>query len=142
MCETCISKFPLTTTFTLHSVFKVRAMIQILKRFGWTWAGLLVSNDDYGLHVARSFQSDLAQSGGGCLAYSEILPWGDNPAELTRIVEVMRKSTARVVIVFAHQIHMIQLMEEVSMYTPHLIMMTDLLDKNTENKEYVKLHCA
>ena len=94
-------------------------MIQILKRFGWTWAGLLVSDDDYGLHVARSFRSDLAQSGGGCLSYSEILPWGDNTAELKRIVEVMKKSTARVVIVFAHQIHMIQLMEEVSMCTPH-----------------------
>lgn len=95
---------------------QVRAVIQILKRFGWTWVGLLISDDDYGLHVARSFLSDLVQSGGGCLAYSEILPWGSNPAELKRIVEVMKKSTARVVIVFAHQIHMIQLMEEVSIY--------------------------
>lgn len=89
-------------------------MIEILKRFGWTWAGLLVSDDDYGLHVSQTFQSDLAQSGGGCLAYSEILPWGENPAELKRIVEIMKRSTARVVIVFAHQIHMIQLLEEVS----------------------------
>ena len=88
-------------------------MIQILKRFGWTWVGLLVSDDDYGLHAAQSFHIELTQSGGGCLAYSEILPWGENPAELTRIVEVMKKSTARVVIVFAHQINMIQLMEEV-----------------------------
>ena len=88
-------------------------MIQILNHFGWTWAGLLVSDDDYGLHAARSFQSDLAQSGGGCLAYFEILPWGSDQAELRRIVEVMKKSTARVVIVFAHESHMINLMEEV-----------------------------
>ena len=96
-------------------------MFQIMKHFGWTWAGLLVSDDDYGRHVARSFQSDLTESIGGCLAYSEILPWGDNPAELKRIVHVIKKSTARVVIVFAHQIHMIQLMEEVftvSIYIP------------------------
>ena len=88
-------------------------MIQILKHFGWTWVGLLVSDDDYGLHVARSFQSDLAQFGGGCLAYSEVLPWGNDPAERRRIVEVMKKSTARVVMVFAHEIHIYQLMEEV-----------------------------
>ncbi|XP_049919022.1 extracellular calcium-sensing receptor-like [Epinephelus moara] len=112
----CLSdrgRFPSFFRTIPSDAFQVRAMIQILKHFGWTWAGLLVSDDDYGLHVARSFQSDLAQSGGGCLAYSEILPWGDNPAELKRIVEVMKTSTARVVIVFAHRIHMIQLMEEV-----------------------------
>ncbi|XP_074496735.1 extracellular calcium-sensing receptor-like [Sebastes fasciatus] len=112
----CLSdrqRFPSFFRTIPSDAFQVRAMIQILKRFGWTWVGLLVSDDDYGLHVARSFQSDLTQSGGGCLAYSEILPWGENPAELKRIVEVMKKSTARVVIVFAHQIHMIQLMEEV-----------------------------
>ncbi|KAM8769847.1 extracellular calcium-sensing receptor-like [Acanthopagrus schlegelii] len=112
----CLSnrqRFPSFFRTIPSDAFQVRAMIQILKCFGWTWAGLLVSDDDYGLHVARSFQSDLAQSGGGCLAYSEILTWGDNTAELKRIVEVMKKSTARVVIVFAHQIHMIQLMEEV-----------------------------
>ncbi|KAG7235050.1 hypothetical protein INR49_003415, partial [Caranx melampygus] len=88
-------------------------MIQILKHFGWTWAGLLISDDDYGLGAARSFHTDLGPSGGGCLAYTEILPWGDNPAELRRIVDVMKKSTARVVIVFAHESHMIDLMEEV-----------------------------
>lgn len=88
-------------------------MIQILKHFSWTWAGLLVSDDDYGLHAARSFQSDLAESGGGCLAYVEVLPWGEDRPELRRIVDVMKASTALVVIVFAHETHMINLMEEV-----------------------------
>lgn len=88
-------------------------MIQILKHFGWTWAGLLVSDDDYGLHAARSFQSDLAESGRGCLAYLEVLPWGEDRPELRRIVRAMKQSTARVVIVFAHESHMINLMEEV-----------------------------
>ncbi|XP_054460794.1 extracellular calcium-sensing receptor-like [Anoplopoma fimbria] len=112
----CLSdrqRFPSFFRTIPSDAFQVRAMIQILKRFGWTWAGLLVSDDDYGLHVARTFQSDLAQSGGGCLAYSEILPWGEHPAELKRIVEIMKKSTARVVIVFVHPFHMTQLMEEV-----------------------------
>uniref|UniRef100_A0A3Q1J2R3 G-protein coupled receptors family 3 profile domain-containing protein n=1 Tax=Anabas testudineus TaxID=64144 RepID=A0A3Q1J2R3_ANATE len=112
----CLSdrqRFPSFFRTIPSDAFQVRAMIQILKHFGWTWVGLLVSDDDYGLHVSRSFQSDLTQSGGGCLAYSEILPWGNDPNEYKRIVDVMSKSTARVVIVFAHQAHMIQLMEEV-----------------------------
>nr|XP_033488001.1 extracellular calcium-sensing receptor-like [Epinephelus lanceolatus] len=112
----CLSdrqKFPSFFRTIPSDAFQVRAMIQILRRFGWTWAGLLISDDDYGLHAARSFQSDLAQSGGGCLAYLEVLPWGNDPAELRRIVAVMRKSTARVVIVFAHENLMINLMKEV-----------------------------
>lgn len=88
-------------------------MIQILKRYGWTWVGLLVSDDDYGLHAARSFQSDLAQSGGGCLAYVKVLPWASDPVEFRQIVTLMKTSTARVVIVFSHEIQMINLMEEV-----------------------------
>ena len=92
-------------------------MIQILKRFGWTWVGLLVSDDDYGLHVARSFQSDLVQSGEGCLAYLEVLPWGNEPSKIRRIVDVMKKSTARVVIVFAHESHTINLIDEVGLKT-------------------------
>nr|XP_043887447.1 extracellular calcium-sensing receptor-like [Solea senegalensis] len=118
----CLSdrqKFPSFFRTIPSDAFQVNAMIQILKHFGWTWAGLLFSDDDYGVHAARSFHSDLGPAGGGCLAYTEILPWGDDPAELRRIVDVMRKSTARVVIVFAHESHMINLMEEVNQFWEH-----------------------
>ena len=90
-------------------------MIEILKHFGWTWVGLLVSDDDYGFYVAQSFISDLADSGEGCLAYLEVLPRDNEPVKLRRIVEIMKKSTARVVIVFAHEAHSLNLMEEVGL---------------------------
>ncbi|XP_073342564.1 extracellular calcium-sensing receptor-like [Pagrus major] len=111
----CLSdrqKFPSFFRTIPSDAFQVRAMIQILNHFGWTWAGLLVSDDDYGLNAARSFQSDFVRSGAGCLAYFEILPWENDRAELRRIVDVMKKSTARVVIGFAHESNMIDLMEE------------------------------
>ncbi|XP_030600102.1 extracellular calcium-sensing receptor-like [Archocentrus centrarchus] len=112
----CLSdrqKYPSFFRTIPSDAFQVRAMIQILKHFGWTWAGLLVSDDDYGLHAARSFQSELSLSGEGCLAYVEVLPWDKETNELRRIVNGMRKSTARVVIVFEHPSRMINLMEEV-----------------------------
>nr|XP_043887671.1 extracellular calcium-sensing receptor-like [Solea senegalensis] len=111
-CLTDRQKFPSFFRTIPSDAFQVNAMIQILKHFGWTWAGLLISDDDYGVHAARSFHSDLGPAG-GCLAYTEILPQGYDPAELRRIVDVMRKSTARVVIVFAHQSRTINFMNEV-----------------------------
>ncbi|XP_029699310.1 extracellular calcium-sensing receptor-like [Takifugu rubripes] len=112
-CLTNRQRFPSFFRTIPNDAFQVRAMIQILKHFGWTWVGLLVSDDDYGLHVARSFQSDLAQSGHGCLAYLEVLPWDGDLSENRRIVHVIKESTARVLMVFAHEFHMIHLMEEV-----------------------------
>ncbi|XP_071353279.1 extracellular calcium-sensing receptor-like [Trachinotus anak] len=112
----CLSdrqRFPSFFRTIPSDAFQVRAMIQILKHFGWTWIGLLVTDDDYGLHVAQSFQSDLSQSGGGCLAYLEVLPWDSDQSELKRIVYMIKTSTAHVVMVFAHEGQMIQLMEEV-----------------------------
>ena len=88
-------------------------MLQIMRRFQWTWAGLLYSDDSYGHNNAQIFQWELAQSGLGCLAYVELMPWDNDPAELQRIVSVMKTSTARVVFVFVYGIHMIKLMDEV-----------------------------
>uniref|UniRef100_A0A3Q1IYA2 G-protein coupled receptors family 3 profile domain-containing protein n=2 Tax=Anabas testudineus TaxID=64144 RepID=A0A3Q1IYA2_ANATE len=112
-CLTDRRRFPSFFRTIPSDAFQVHAMIQILKHFGWTWVGLIVTNDDYGLNVARSFQSALDQSGGGCLAYLEVLPWNNDPSELKRTVHVIKTSKARVVMVFVHKIHIIELMEEV-----------------------------
>ncbi|CAL9684083.1 unnamed protein product [Knipowitschia caucasica] len=112
----CLSdrqKYPAFFRTIPSDAFQVHAIIQILKHFAWSWVGLLVSDDDYGLHAAQSFQSDLSQSGETCLAYVEILPWGKNKYEFERIVNVIKKSTAQVVIAFAHESNVIQLMEEI-----------------------------
>uniref|UniRef100_A0A3P8VUQ5 G-protein coupled receptors family 3 profile domain-containing protein n=1 Tax=Cynoglossus semilaevis TaxID=244447 RepID=A0A3P8VUQ5_CYNSE len=112
----CLSdrqKFPSFFRTIPSDSFQVRAMIQIMKHFGWTWAGLLYSGDDYGVHAARSFQSDLGLAAESCLAYTEVLPWDNDPVELRRIVNILRTSTARVVVAFSPKSYMINLMEEV-----------------------------
>uniref|UniRef100_A0A3P9B6I0 G-protein coupled receptors family 3 profile domain-containing protein n=1 Tax=Maylandia zebra TaxID=106582 RepID=A0A3P9B6I0_9CICH len=115
--STSTNSIAISNVLGLYRVPMVRAMIQILKHFGWTWAGLLVTDDDYGLHAARSFQSELSVSGEGCLAYTEVLPWDKDTDELRRIVDVMKTSTARVVIVFEHPSRIIHLIDEVSLNT-------------------------
>lgn len=87
-------------------------MIQILRRLGWTWVGLVFSDDDYGVHAARSFHSSLAESG-GCVAYSQVLPKDNRPTELQRIVGEIKSSSARVVVVFSNEAYLLPLVDEV-----------------------------
>ncbi|XP_045559375.1 extracellular calcium-sensing receptor [Salmo salar] len=101
----------ISSVLGLFRVPMVRAMIQILHRLGWTWVGLVFSDDDYGFHAARSFHSSLAKSG-GCVAYSQVLPKDNRPTELQRIVGEIKSSTARVVVVFSNEAYLLPLVDE------------------------------
>ena len=91
----------------------MRAILQILRRFEWTWVGLLFSDDEAGRDAALLLQSDLDQSGLGCVSYSETLPFNKDLAKLQRIVTVMKTSTARVVIAFGYGTYYYNVLEEV-----------------------------
>nr|XP_029527977.1 extracellular calcium-sensing receptor-like [Oncorhynchus nerka] len=111
----CLSdrgKYPSFFRTIPSDAFQVRAMIQILRRLGWTWVGLVFSDDDYGVHAARSFHSSLAESG-GCVAYSQVLPKDNRPTELQRIVGEIKSSSARVVVVFSVEAYLLPLVDEV-----------------------------
>uniref|UniRef100_A0A673WL14 Extracellular calcium-sensing receptor-like n=1 Tax=Salmo trutta TaxID=8032 RepID=A0A673WL14_SALTR len=111
----CLSnrgKYPSFFRTIPSDAFQVRAMIRILHRLGWTWVGLVFSDDDYGFHAARSFHLSLAESG-GCVAYSQVLPKDNRPTELQRIVGEIKSSTARVVVVFSNEAYLLPLVDEV-----------------------------
>ncbi|XP_001332817.5 extracellular calcium-sensing receptor [Danio rerio] len=92
--------------------FQVRAMVNILKHFGWTWVGLIYSDDDYGNYAAQSFLQDI-QIYGGCVAFTEILPLNNNRKYIEHVVGVIQASTARVVVVFSTSTYVLPLMDEV-----------------------------
>nr|XP_023648436.1 extracellular calcium-sensing receptor-like [Paramormyrops kingsleyae] len=90
--------------------FQVRAMVQILQRYNWTWVGLVVSDDDYGLYAARAFREEVARF--GCVAFHETLPRDNSRVEVKRIVAVVLQSTARVIVVFSTEAYLLPLAEE------------------------------
>ncbi|XP_035240782.1 extracellular calcium-sensing receptor-like [Anguilla anguilla] len=92
--------------------FQVRAMVQILQRYGWKWVGLLFSDDDYGVHAAQSFRQEVSHF--GCVAFSEMLPHNNDRAEVQRIVSIIRYSTARVVVAFSAEAYLLPLTEEIA----------------------------
>ncbi len=90
-------------------------MVQILRHFGWSWVGLLYSDDDYGIYASVSFKQE-TQLFGGCVAFSENLPHDNNPKDIRRIIGVIQASTARVVVVFSTSSYLMTLMDEVVLH--------------------------
>ncbi|XP_073707070.1 extracellular calcium-sensing receptor-like [Garra rufa] len=111
----CLSnrkKYPSFFRTIPSDAFQVRAMVQILKYFGWTWVGLIYSDDDYGVNAGQSFLQEM-QLFGGCVAFSEILPHDNNPKDIQHITRVIQASTARVVVVFSTPSFLIPLIDDV-----------------------------
>ncbi|KAL1256614.1 hypothetical protein QQF64_012159 [Cirrhinus molitorella] len=111
----CLSnrkKYPSFFRTIPSDAFQVRAMVQILKYFGWTWVGLIYSDDDYGVNAAQSFLQEM-QLFGGCVAFSEVLPHDNNPKDIQHITRVIQASTARVVVVFSTPSFLIPLIDDV-----------------------------
>ncbi|XP_065138737.1 extracellular calcium-sensing receptor-like [Paramisgurnus dabryanus] len=120
----CLSdrkKYPSFFRTIPSDAFQVQAMIQILRYFGWTWVGLLYSDDDYGIYAAQSFHQEM-QLFGGCVAFSEILPYDNNRRDIQRIVKVIQASTAKVIVAFS---------------TDLFFLMDELLMQNVTGKQWI-----
>nr|XP_015216178.1 PREDICTED: extracellular calcium-sensing receptor-like [Lepisosteus oculatus] len=110
----CLSnrkEFPSFFRTIPSDTFQVKAMVQIFRHYGWTWIGVIVSNDDYGLYALKLFTEEVNRF--GCIAFTEILPLINNKAEILKIVKTIRESTAKVIAVFPTGAYMIPLAEEI-----------------------------
>ncbi|XP_069053823.1 extracellular calcium-sensing receptor-like [Lepisosteus oculatus] len=110
----CLSnrkEFPSFFRTIPSDTFQVKAMVQIFKHYGWTWVGVIVSNDDYGLYAAKTFIEEVNKF--GCIAFSEILPRNNDKSEILKIIRTIKQSTAKVIAVFSTGAYLIPLTEEI-----------------------------
>nr|XP_046170140.1 extracellular calcium-sensing receptor-like [Oncorhynchus gorbuscha] len=80
--------------------FQAAALAHLIRHFGWTWIGAVRSDSDYGNNGMAAFLK-AAQVEGICVEYSEAF-YRTNPlSRVQRVADVIRSSTARVVVAFA-----------------------------------------
>ncbi|XP_064159388.1 extracellular calcium-sensing receptor-like [Anguilla rostrata] len=80
--------------------YQVKAIAHLLQKFGWMWVGLVTEDDDYARFAVQGLLKEFKNTG-VCLAYHEIIPKVYNQKRVLEILDVMNRSTARVVISFA-----------------------------------------
>ncbi|XP_027136479.1 extracellular calcium-sensing receptor [Larimichthys crocea] len=93
--------------------FQADALAKLVKHFGWTWIGAVRSDSDYGNNGMATFL-DAAQKEGICVEYSESFYRTHPQSRIQRVADVIRRSTAVVVVAFLASTELRILMEELA----------------------------
>uniref|UniRef100_A0A6Q2X351 G-protein coupled receptors family 3 profile domain-containing protein n=1 Tax=Esox lucius TaxID=8010 RepID=A0A6Q2X351_ESOLU len=98
----CLSnrkKYPSFFRTIPSDLYQSQALAKLVKHFGWTWVGVVNSNSDYGNNGMATF-IEAAHQEGVCVEYQEAIFRTDSREKLLKTVRVMRRATARVVVLF------------------------------------------
>ncbi|XP_029435598.1 extracellular calcium-sensing receptor-like [Rhinatrema bivittatum] len=108
-------KFQFPSFFrTLPSdVIQALGQAQLVTHLGWTWVGVLSTEDDYGTLGSQILKEEL-QKRGVCVAFHETFPLVPSSVKINRIVEVVRRSSANVILVFSSDPFVLPVMQELS----------------------------
>ncbi|KAJ7995372.1 hypothetical protein DPEC_G00243880 [Dallia pectoralis] len=116
-CSVLESKFQFPTFLRTipNDVYQSDAMARLVLHFGWTWVGTIAADDDYGKYGIKAFK-DQVEEAGVCISFSETLPKISSPGDITRIVETVVKSTAKIIVVFSSDVDLSPLIQELLRY--------------------------
>ncbi|KAA0714818.1 Extracellular calcium-sensing receptor [Triplophysa tibetana] len=89
-----------------------RVLALIVKHFGWSWVGAVNSDNDYGNNGMAIFLNS-AKKEGICIEYS-VKFYRTEPEKLQKVVNTMKKGTAKVIVAFVSFLEMGLLIEQLS----------------------------
>uniref|UniRef100_A0A671U604 Olfactory receptor C family, u1 n=1 Tax=Sparus aurata TaxID=8175 RepID=A0A671U604_SPAAU len=94
-------------------LFQVRGLVQMVTFLGWLWVGTLGTTDDYSHYGIQEFSNQFRQQG-GCLAFHLTIPKSPRATDIQEMAERLQSSTAKVVVVFASEVQLLDLFLELA----------------------------
>ncbi|XP_070827142.1 extracellular calcium-sensing receptor-like [Chaetodon trifascialis] len=92
-------------------LFQVKGLVQLVTFLGWFWVGTIGTTDDYSHYGIQEFSNQFRQRG-GCLAFHLTIPKSPTAAEIEEMADRLQSSTSQVVVVFASQVQLLDLLSE------------------------------
>ncbi|CAJ0965686.1 unnamed protein product [Ranitomeya imitator] len=92
-------------------MFQTRGLAELILYFGWTWVGLLASDNDYGQIGIQIITQEIVQAG-ACVAFIENIMTGQPNSGAPHIVNVIKDSSAKVVLVLSSNADFMPVVEE------------------------------
>nr|XP_019943681.1 PREDICTED: extracellular calcium-sensing receptor-like [Paralichthys olivaceus] len=81
-------------------IYQSKALAKLVKHFGWTWVGAIRTNSDYGNGGMATFL-EAAEKEGVCVEYSVAIYRTDPRKWFLEVVDIIKKSTSKVIVAFA-----------------------------------------
>ncbi|XP_043943112.1 extracellular calcium-sensing receptor-like [Protopterus annectens] len=106
-------QFPSFFRTTPRQDYQSFGLAGLMVHFGWTWVGILVQDNDFGLLGSQSFKPAIVKAG-VCIAFTELLPILYSKTKTRHIIEVIQKSSTNVIVVISTESSVIPVMEEAS----------------------------
>ncbi|XP_029435577.1 extracellular calcium-sensing receptor-like [Rhinatrema bivittatum] len=89
-------------------------LAQMVVRFGWAWVGLLSSPNDYGTLGSQILKVELLKLG-VCIAFHETFPTVFTAMHIKLILEVVKRSSVKIILVYSSIAYFIPVVQELSM---------------------------
>ncbi|XP_059363106.1 extracellular calcium-sensing receptor-like [Carassius carassius] len=93
--------------------YQSQVLAKLVKYFGWTWVGALCSDNDYGNNGMNTFIK-AATEFGVCVEFSEAFFRTDPREDILRIVDIVKKSSSKVIVAFVSYSDMDVLLGEIA----------------------------
>ncbi|KAM8921442.1 LOW QUALITY PROTEIN: extracellular calcium-sensing receptor-like [Pelodytes ibericus] len=94
----------------IHGIF---SLAQLVKYFNWTWVGIIATDNELG-RLGTQLLTNEIENDGSCIAFLETLPTYSSLDSVFRIIDIVKKTKATVVIVYSTMENLISLMKEAS----------------------------